>query len=369
MKSLKSGVLLIGLFLFSALTHSNEVAYKTEVIVEGLDNPWSIAFVSKNHWLVTERTGDLRTVKDGVLQSDPVAGVPEVLFAGQGGLSEVLLHPNFSENRLVYLSFSESDSVETKLNRLTVVRGRLEENSLLEVKTIFNSYPLRKTAAHYGARMKFMADGTLLITSGDGFNYREKAQTLDNHFGKIVRVNDDGSIPANNPFLNTPGALPEIWSYGHRNLQGLVISDDGTVFEHEHGPKGGDELNVVEPGKNYGWPAITYGVDYSGAIISPFTEQPGMEQPIQHWVPSIAPSGMTLYQGDMFPMWKGDLFISALVPGDVRRIELDGEQAIKETIMFNEFGRIRDVASAPDGSLILATDGANGQLIRVSAVK
>ena len=369
MKRLKSGVLLIGLFLFSALIHSNEVAYKTEVIVEGLDNPWSIAFVSKNHWLVTERTGDLRTVKDGVLQSDPVAGVPEVLFAGQGGLSEVLLHPNFSENRLVYLSFSESDSVETKLNRLTVVRGRLEENSLLEVKTIFNSYPLRKTAAHYGARMKFMADRTLLITSGDGFNYRGKAQALDNHFGKIVRVNDDGSVPANNPFLNTPGALPEIWSYGHRNLQGLVISDDGTVFEHEHGPKGGDELNVVEPGKNYGWPAITYGVDYSGAIISPFTEQPGMEQPIQHWVPSIAPSGMTLYQGGMFPMWEGDLFISALVPGDVRRIELDGEQAIHVTLMFNEFGRIRDVASAPDGSLILATDGANGQPTRVSPVK
>jgi len=369
MKSLNLGSFLIGLFLHSTLIFSNEVAYKTEVVVEGLDNPWSIAFVSENQWLVTERSGDLRTVKDGILQSDPVAGVPEVLFAGQGGLSEVLLHPKFSENRLVYLSFSESDSVETKLNRLTVVRGRLEGNSLVDVKTIFGSHPLRKTAAHYGARMKFMADGTLLITSGDGFNYREKAQSLDNHFGKIVRVNDDGSIPADNPFLNTPGALPEIWSYGHRNLQGLVIADDGTVFEHEHGPKGGDELNVVEPGKNYGWPAITYGVDYSGAIISPFTNQPGMEQPIQYWVPSIAPSGMTLYRGDMFPMWKGDLFIAALVPGDVRRIELDGEKAINETIMFNEFGRIRDVASAPDGSLILATDGANGKLIRVSAVK
>ena len=212
-----------------------------------------------------------------------------------------------------------------------------------------------------------MADGRLLVTSGDGFNYREQAQDLDNHFGKILRINDDGSTPMDNPFVNTPGALPEIWSYGHRNLQGLAIRGDGTVFEHEHGPKGGDELNIIEPGKNYGWPAITYGIDYSGAIISPFTEQPGMEQPIKYWVPSIALSGMALYEADMFPSWKGNLFISAMKPGDLRRLELDGGNVVNEEILFSELGRIRNVITAPDGSLILATDGAEGKIIRVYA--
>jgi aldose sugar dehydrogenase len=193
------------------------------------------------------------------------------------------------------------------------------------------------------------------------------AQALDNHFGKILRINSDGSVPEDNPFRNTPGALPEIWSYGHRNLQGLVIADDGTVYEHEHGPKGGDELNVIRPGDNYGWSAITYGVDYSGAMISPFTEQAGMEQPIKYWVPSIAPAGMTLYNADMFPQWKGSLLIAAMVPGDVRRVEIQDNKAVNEEVLFNEFGRIRNVAVAPDGSVILATDGANGKLIRVSA--
>jgi aldose sugar dehydrogenase len=278
-----------------------------------------------------------------------------------------LLDPNFAENGLLYLSFSAADTDLPKLNRLNVIQARLDDNTLVDHKTIFQSDPPRKTAAHYGARLAFLADGTLLITSGDGFNYREMAQALDNHFGKILRINSDGSVPEDNPFRNTPGALPEIWSYGHRNLQGLVIADDGTVYEHEHGPKGGDELNVIRPGDNYGWPAITYGVDYSGAMISPFTEQAGMEQPIKYWVPSIAPAGMTLYNADMFPQWKGSLLIAAMVPGDVRRVEIQDNKAVNEEVLFNEFGRIRNVAVAPDGSVILATDGANGKLIRVSA--
>ena len=343
------------------------VQYKTETIVEGLDHPWSMAFISDTQMLVTELSGNLRLVTNGELSPTPIEGVPEVLFAGQGGLSEVLLHPNFEENRFVYLSFSAPDVEKPALNRLNVIRARLEGETLVEHKTIFQSDPPRKTAAHYGARLAFMEDGKLLITSGDGFNYREKAQYLDNHFGKILRVNDDGSTPMDNPFVNTPGALPEIWSYGHRNLQGLVIRGDGTVFEHEHGPKGGDELNIIEPGKNYGWPAITYGIDYSGAIISPFTEQPGMEQPIKYWVPSIAPSSMLLYRGDMFPQWQGDLFISALVPGDVRRLELDGQTVMGEETLWGELGRIRHVGEAPDGSLILVTDGSKGKLIRVTA--
>ncbi len=354
--------------LLSALVVQAETnEYKTDVVVTGLDNPWSLAFISNDDWLVTERSGALRRVRNGQLDAESVGGVPEVLFAGQGGLSEVILHPDFKQNRWLYLSFSGRDATMPKRNALVIVRARLQDNQLVDVTEIFRSSPLRKAAAHYGARIQFLSDGTMLITSGDGFNHREQAQSLDNHFGKILRLNDDGSVPDDNPFLSVPGALPEIWSYGHRNPQGLVVSDDGVVYEHEHGPKGGDELNVIQPGKNYGWPAITYGVDYSGAIISPFTEHPDMEQPIKYWVPSIAPSGMILYSGAMFPQWQGDLFISALVPGDTRRIRLSGEQAQVEEILFNQFGRLRAVAEAPDGSLILATDGRNGQLIRVSA--
>ena len=343
------------------------VQYETDILAQGLDHPWSMAYISDTQMLVTELSGELKLITNGQLRPMPIKGVPEVLFAGQGGLSEVLLHPEFEENGFVYLSFSAPDTQEPALNSLNVVRARLKGDTLVEHKTIFTSDPPRKTAAHYGARLAFRADGSLLITSGDGFNYREKAQSLDNHFGKILRVNDDGSIPVDNPFVNTPGALPEIWSYGHRNLQGLVIQDDGTVFEHEHGPKGGDELNIIVPGNNYGWPAITYGIDYSGAIISPFTEKVGMEQPVKYWVPSIAPSSMALYQGDMFPNWKGNLFISALVPGDLRRLELNGEKVVGEEILFSELGRIRNVITAPDGSLILATDGAEGKIIRVFA--
>jgi glucose/arabinose dehydrogenase len=212
--------------------------------------------------------------------------------------------------------------------------------------------------------MAFLPDGTLLITSGDGFNYREQAQYLDNHFGKIIRINTDGSIPEDNPFITTEGAKPEIWSYGHRNLQGIILKD-GVVYENEHGPMGGDELNIAESGKNYGWPAITYGKDYSGATISPFTEKEGMEQPIKYWVPSIAPSGMAHYTGTLFSEWTDSIFVSALVPGDVRRLKVKGSNVLEEEILFSDLGRIRDVATSPDGSIILATDGPNGKLIRV----
>jgi glucose/arabinose dehydrogenase len=243
----------------------------------------------------------------------------------------------------------------------------LEGTSLTEVETIFRASPSRKTANHYGAKMVFLKDGTLLITSGDGFNYREEAQKLDNHFGKIIRVNDDGTIPQDNPFIETPGAKPEIWSYGHRNLQGIVTNLDGSViYEHEHGPRGGDELNIIEKGKNYGWPAITYGIDYSGALVSPFKEKEGMEQPIKYWVPSIAPSGMTFYNGDLFPDWKGSLFISALVPGDVRRLDLEGTNVVSEEVLFNKIGRIRNIVTAPDGSLVMVTDSNKGKLYRVT---
>lgn len=373
MRLINLPMLCVSLLFSSGLALSNESEaesnFSIETLAEGLDHPWSLTFISDDEMLVTELSGNLRRISNGQLNPTPIAGVPEVLFAGQGGLSEVLVDPNFSDNRLVYLSFSAPDADQPKLNQLNVIQARLEGNMLVDQKTLFQSDPPRRTAAHYGARLAFLADGTLLITSGDGFNYREQAQALDNHYGKIIRINTDGSIPEDNPFTTTPNALPAIWSYGHRNLQGLVIADDGTVYEHEHGPQGGDELNRVLPGKNYGWPAITYGVDYSGAMISPFTEQPGMEQPLKYWDPSIAPSGMTLYRGEMFPHWQGNLFISALVPGDVRRLTVEGQQVIGEEVLFTEFGRIRNIVTAPDGSLILLTDGEDGKLIRVSAKK
>ena len=241
------------------------------------------------------------------------------------------------------------------------------EAGLGDKKLIFEAQPFRRTSNHYGARLLIIEDGSLLISTGDGINYREKAQFLNNHYGKILRVNDDGSIPDDNPFVNKENALPEIWSYGHRNPQGLIYnSQDKHVYIHEHGPRGGDELNKIEPSLNYGWPAITYGIDYNGSIISPFTVKEGMEQPIKYWVPSIAPSDMTFYNGNMFPMWNGSIFISALVPGDVRRIFTDNNNLIKEEVIFDEISeRVRSIKMAPNGSLLLLTDGPNGKVIRI----
>ena len=342
-----------------------------ESIAEGLDHPWGIAVVSENEMLVTEGVGRLRRIVNGELDPLPIAGIPSVFLVPtdltQGGLCDVALHPQFNENRYLYLSFGEADSENPSLNAMTVIRGQLEGNKLTNVEQIFKAQPPRKTTAHYGARILFLRDGTMLVTSGDGFNYRDQAQTLDNHVGKIIRLNDDGTVPDDNPFLGVDDALPEIWSFGHRNPTGLTLSEDGkTIFEHEHGPKGGDELNIVTAGKNYGWPLITYGIDYSGALISPFTEGEGLEQPVKYWVPSIAPSALTLYNGDMFPNWKGNLFVTAMVPGDVRRLTMFEDRVVDEEILFEELGAIRNVTTAPDGSLLLVTNGPEGKIIRVS---
>ena len=362
---LRRAVLLCSAFFATLSTGADD--YSLQTLAEGLEHPWGVAVISDREVLVTERVGRLRRVIDGVLQTQPISGVPEVHFAGQGGLSDIVLHPQFSTNRLVYLSYAAVDANHSELNTLEVFRARLEKSSLIDGEVIFRATPSRKAPAHYGAKLMFLTDGTLLVTSGDGFNHRERAQTLDNHYGKVLRINADGSVPSDNPFVDTRGALPEIYSYGHRNLQGLATSADGTIiYQHEHGPKGGDELNILAPGNNYGWPAITYGIDYSGAVISPFTERKGMQQPIKYWVPSIAPSAMALYRGQLFPQWTGSLFITALVPGDVRRLSLVGRAVVAEEILFQSLGRTRNVIGAPDGSLLLVTDGADGRLIRVT---
>ena len=338
--------------------------YQIEMIADGLAFPWSLAFLPNGDILVTEREGRLRRISHGKLESDPIAGVPEVYLAGQGGLMEILLDPEFSVNSKLYLSLSSGTK---RANALHIISGELQGNNLAGVSTIFAVTPDKDTPHHYGARMDFLPDGTLLIATGEGFEYREKAQSLDNLFGKVVRINPDGTVPDDNPFVGRADAKPEIWSYGHRNPQGLIVSDDGTVWLHEHGPRGGDELNKVEAAKNYGWPAISYGVNYSGAYVSPYTEAAGMEQPVVHWTPSIAPAGLTEYRGRLFPDWHGNLFVAALAEKSVRRLSMSNGEVDDQEIMFTELDtRMRDVRAGPDGALYLLTDSPEGAVLRVS---
>lgn len=349
--------------MFIAASAGAAPEYRIETLAAGLNFPWSLAFLPDGSILVVERNGGLRMIANGELLDAPVAGVPQAYVAGQGGLFDVLPDPGFADNRLLYLSLAHGDA---DANATRVVRGRLENMSLTDAEVVFTAAPWKSTPHHYGGRMVFLPDGTLLLTIGDGFNYREQAQRLDSHLGKVVRITAAGDVPPDNPLVGVADAKPEIWTWGHRNPQGIVVLPDG-VYLHEHGPRGGDELNRLEPGLNYGWPVIGYGVDYSGARISPYTEYPGMEQPLVYWVPSIAPAGMTFYDGELFPDWRGDLFIAALVEKSVRRIDLEGGAVVGQQILFDEAGvRIRDVRAAPDGSLYLLTDSAAGSILRVT---
>jgi len=349
--------------VFSApvtLTVASETNYTLETVADGLDSPWSIAFLPNGEYLITELVGNLRIINQAGEVSPPIAGVPDVYFAGQGGLFDVLLDPAHDLNQLIYLSYASGGPTS---NTTTVVRGKLSENRLSEVQVIYSAAPKKTTPVHYGGRLAWHTDGTLLLTTGDGFDYREKTQDIKTHFGKTIRMNADGTPAAGNPFINAPYVL----SYGHRNPQGLAVSRSGTIYQHEHGPRGGDEINAIEAGKNYGWPAITYGLDYNGAYISPFTSFAGMVQPLHVWTPSIAPSGLTLYEGDSFPNWHGDLFVGALVDAEVRRLDLENGKIVAEETLFSEIDeRIRDIRSAPDGRLYLLTDGAEGRVIRVT---
>lgn len=346
------------------VTSASAAEYKIETVVDGLSYPWAIAFLPDGDMLVTERPGRLRRISNGKLQQQPIGNLPGVFVGGQGGLFDILLDPGFASNQRLYLSFASGTK---NANATRVISARLVENSLVYVNTVFTASPAKDTPHHFGGRLALLPDQTLLITVGEGFDYRKKAQTLDNHFGKVVRINKDGTVPRDNPFVGRADVLPEIWSYGLRNPQGLLVSVDGTVWLHEHGPRGGDELNVIRPGKNYGWPAITYGMDYSGAYVSPYTEAPGMEQPVIYWVPSIAPAGFCEYTGDAFPHWKGNLFVAALVEKSVRRLVMGNGGVLSQEAMFTELNqRIREVRMGPDGNLYLLTDSDEGQILRVS---
>jgi glucose/arabinose dehydrogenase len=342
-----------------------KAGYKVTEIAKGLDHPWSMAFLPDGSMLVTERQGRLRLIKGGLLQPQPIGGVPAVHTGSQAGLFDIVLHPNFAQNNIVYLTYAAGTAAA---NGTEVARARFDGSMLQDLHVIFKAAPLKDTDNHYGGRMAFLPDGTFALTIGEGFEYREKAQDLTSDLGKIVRLNEDGSVPQDNPFIGQAGVRPEIYTWGHRNEQGLIFdAQSGLLYETEHGPRGGDELNIIVAHKNYGWPVITYGMDYSGAYVSPYTQRPGLEQPVIYWTPSIAPSGLAMYRGEKFPAWKGDLFVGALAFRHLRRVHLDerGNVVNQEELLNDQRRRIRDVRAAPDGYLYVCTDEADGQVLRL----
>jgi glucose/arabinose dehydrogenase len=336
-----------------------------QTVAKGLEHPWGLGFLPDKRMLVTERPGRLRLVRADGGVSEPLTGVPRVFASGQGGLLDVALSPTFDKDRLVYLSFAEPGEGGAGT---AVARGRLGEAGLEKTQVIWRQQPKVSGANHWGSRIVFRRDGTLFVTLGERFNYSERAQDLSVTIGKIVRIDPEGSAPRDNPFVNRDGARPEIWSYGHRNVQAAALHpESGQLWTVEHGARGGDELNHPEAGKNYGWPVISYGTHYSFLRIGEGTAKRGMEQPVYYWDPVIAPSGMVIYSGDLFAGWKNDFLIGSLTPGLlVRLVMKDGKVAHEERYLGELRERIRDVRQAPDGSLYLLTDSRNGRVLRLT---
>jgi glucose/arabinose dehydrogenase len=339
--------------------------YRVVTVVDGLVQPWSIAFLPNGDMLVTERPGRLRIVRQGKLLPQPVEGVPKVFVSSQGGLLEVMLHPNFASNRLVYLTYSKPGADDSQ-SRTALIRGRFENDRLTGVEEIFQAVASGRN--HFSGKIAFDKNGFLFLTLGDrqvppeGNLEAHPAQDLSNHHGKIVRLHDDGRLPTDNPFVNRAGARPEIWSYGHRNVQGLAIHPEtGDIWTNEHGPQGGDELNRIQPGRNYGWPVIGFGVNYTtGLAIHAGTHREGMEQPVHVWVPSIGISGLMIYTGNRFPEWRGNIFAGGMVGQQLARLTLDGQRVVNRETLVPQMGRIRDVRQGPDGYIYLVTDDREG---------
>lgn len=349
---------------------TTQADFRVATVAEGLEFPWGIAFLPDGAMLVSEREGRLRYVDENGLRDTVISGLPEDLVVErQGGLLGLALHPEFEDNRLVYFAYSAGTAAA---NHTALGRGRLNEDAtaLTDVEELFQVNFDKERGFHFGGRVQFLADGTLMLTLGDGGLHRNESQNLANHLGTIVRLNDDGSVPFDNPFVTSRGAQPEIFSYGHRNVQGIAINPEtGSVWTHEHGARGGDEINIVASGANYGWPAVTYGINYNGSPISDATEGEGFEEPIWYWNPSIAPSGMAFYEGDAFPGWQGDVFVGALAGSMLVRYEVDGDRVIGEEQLLTEAGhRIRDVQTGPDGMIYILTDDLDGQVLRLEPV-
>ncbi len=363
------------LFLYPLLVHaqtfsSREHQYKVTTLTSGLNYPWALAFLPDGDMLVTLKAGRLVRLDSNGNAPRLVKGLPPIVATGQGGLLDVILHPDFEENKYIFLSYVAPGDGD---HSTAVARGRLNGSELTEVEQIFVSAPRRTNGLHFGSRLLFGPDGKLYITLGERYDMHQ-AQDISSHLGSIIRVNEDGSVPADNPFTKNAFAQPEIFSYGHRNVQGIIYnSRTQEIWAHEHGPKGGDEINVILSGANYGWPKITYGVDYSGEAITDKTHLPGMEQPLLYWDPSIAPCGMTFYTGDKFPDWRGDVFVGALAGQHLRRVAIDyddvtgnAEVSYQEALLGDIGERIRDVRQGPDGNIYVLTDGIDGKILIVS---
>ncbi len=347
--------------------------YKITTVLKGLEFPWSMAWLPNGDMLITERPGRLRLVKDGKLEAKSIGGVPNVLVAGQGGLLDVALHPNFAQNRLVYLSYSHGTE---SANRTRVARGVFDGSSLSDVRVVFEVTQAKPGTQHFGSRLQFLPDNTLLISTGDGGNppnslegglIRLQAQNLNSRLGKISRINDDGSIPKDNPFVGKNNIDSVLFSYGHRNIQGLTYDPiTKRIWATEHGSRGGDEVNLIVKGENFGWPLATHSNEYSGPPVSKNKSLPGMLDPKFLWTPSVAPSGLTVYNGNRFPAWKGNLFSGALAGTAIHRLEVNAAGTVTKEQILEMPMRIRDVRSGPDGFLYVLSDEGDGQLIRFS---
>lgn len=351
---------------------ANANQLRTEVIAQNLDHPWALAFIDGQRMLVTERSGNLRLVQAGSAPSAPISGLPQIDSSGQGGLLDVITDSKFASNRTIYFCYSEAANAATggSGNSTALASARLSDDSkrLEQVKVLFSQQPKFNSRAHFGCRIVENTDGTLFLTLGDRFSRMQDAQTLNTHHGKIVRINKDGSIPKNNPYVGKTGALPEIWSIGHRNVQGATLGPDGQLWAHEHGPQGGDEINRPEAGKNYGWPVITYGENYGGGKIGDGqTAKAGMQQPLHQWTPSIAASGMAFLQNDKYgKAWQGNLFVGSLKFRYLARLDIkDGKVVGEEKLLPDLKQRVRDVRVGPDGLLYVLTDESRGQLLRL----
>lgn len=340
---------------------------KVETAVQGLKSPWAVAFLPNGNMLVTERGGQLRLVEGGILNPEPIKGLPEVVFKGQGGLLDVTLHPNYAQNGWIYLSFSSPAKAgeEGAGANTGFMRAKLNGMALTDQQLLFKGKPNVETSHHFGGRIIFDKKGFMYLTIGDRGG-QDEAQKLTNHRGKVLRLNDDGSVPKDNPFVGQAGAMPEIFSYGHRNPQGLVLNPEtGDVWEHEHGPQGGDEVNLVKRGNNYGWPVITFGIGYDNSIISTDTARAGMEQPVLYYKPSIAPCGMTFISSkSAFKDWSGNLLVGSLKFNYLKRCIIKNNKLVSQETILENIGRVRDVREGPDGNIYVVVE--NGKVLRVS---